>query len=59
MKKQEENRTDVQEEVKWRRKRIVEAVMQIEDANALKKIYTVAKTLKTILDEKEVRNGKA
>lgn len=39
--------------VKWYREKIVEIVRQINNESALKKIYTVAKTLKDMLNKKE------
>lgn len=54
MKNQIENvKTDVLGGVKWYREKIVEMVSHIENEITLKKIYTFAKTLKDILNEKE------
>ncbi len=40
-------------DVKLYQEKIVEVIGEIEDENELIKIYTVAKTLKEILDEKK------
>lgn len=44
---------EILREKEWHREKIIEIVRQINNESALKKIYTFAKTLKDILNEKE------
>lgn len=40
-------------EKEWYKNRIIETVRQVENGDTLKKIYTFAKTINEILNEKE------
>lgn len=44
---------EILREKEWYREKIIEIVRQINNESTLKKIYTFAKTLKDILNEKE------